>query len=230
MAVIFGTQGRDTLPGTDQDDDIQGWAENGDPATDLGDLLSGRGGDDRLDGGGGDDTLRGGDGNDQLLGEGGADRLDGEGGADQLDGEGGADQVFGGDGADQLDGGDGADRLYGEGGADQLDGEGGDDRLDGGADDDRLSGGAGRDDLFGGGGPDSFEFRRGFDTDTIRDFQDDVDLIELGPSLGVTSKADALSHATVENGDTVFRFDTGDVLIVKNIADPDLLRDDITIV
>ena len=47
---------------------------------------------------------------------------------------------------------------------------------------------------------------------------------------GVTSKADALSLATVVNGNTVFTFDTGDVLIVENIADPNLLRDDIVIV
>ena len=51
-----------------------------------------------------------------------------------------------------------------------------------------------------------------------------------GASLGVTSKADALSLATVVNGDTVFTFDTGDVLVVNNIADPSLLRDDIVIV
>ena len=47
---------------------------------------------------------------------------------------------------------------------------------------------------------------------------------------GVTSKADALSLATVVNGNTVFTFDTGDVLIVENIADPTLLRDDLAIV
>ncbi len=46
----------------------------------------------------------------------------------------------------------------------------------------------------------------------------------------MTSKADALSLATVANGNTVFTFDTGDVLIVENIADPNLLRDDIVIV
>ena len=38
------------------------------------------------------------------------------------------------------------------------------------------------------------------------------------------------SHAGGVNGDTVFTFDTGDVLIVKNIADPSLLRDDLAIV
>ena len=89
----------------------------------------------------------------------------------------------------------------------------------------------GDDRLSGGGGRDSFEFRRRNDTDTIRDFKDDGDTIVLdGSSLGVTSKADALSHATVVDGDTVFTFDTGDVLIVENIADPELLRDDLIIV
>ena len=46
----------------------------------------------------------------------------------------------------------------------------------------------------------------------------------------MTSKADALSRATVVDGDTVFTFDTGDVLVVENIADPSLLRDDFAIV
>ena len=46
----------------------------------------------------------------------------------------------------------------------------------------------------------------------------------------MTSKADALSLATVVHGNTVFTFGMGDVLIVRNVADPDLLRDDIAIV
>jgi hypothetical protein len=46
MAVIFGTQGRDTLPGTNLDDVIRGWAEDGDPSTDLGDELRGFDGND----------------------------------------------------------------------------------------------------------------------------------------------------------------------------------------
>ncbi len=45
----------------------------------------------------------------------------------------------------------------------------------------------------------------------------------------MTSRADALSHAAVVSGNTVFTFDTGDVLIVENIADPSLLRDDLDI-
>ncbi|CAA9267514.1 MAG: hypothetical protein AVDCRST_MAG26-2640 [uncultured Chloroflexia bacterium] len=62
MAVKYGTQGSDILIGTYQDDVIRGWAENGDPSTDLGDQLAGYGGNDELDGGGGNDTLFGKDG------------------------------------------------------------------------------------------------------------------------------------------------------------------------
>ena len=113
---------------------------------------------------------------------------------------------------------------------DELIGGGGNDELSGGDSADLLSGEAGRGRLNGGGGRDRFEFSRNYARDTITDFKDDVDTIELnGTTLGVTSKTDALSHATVLNGDTVFTFDTGDVLIVQNIADPELLRDDIVI-
>ena len=186
MAVIFGTQGRDTLDGTGLDDIIQGWAKDRDALTDLGDELRGFGGDDRLWGRGGKDDLSGGDNRDRL---------------------------FGGDGRDTLDGGFRDDTLDGGDGPDLLIGWSGDDRL------------------FGGDGRDRFEFSRNYARDTITDFKDDVDTIELnGTTLGVTSKTDALSHATVVNGDTVFTFDTGDVLIVENIADPNLLRDDIAIV
>src|ERR671912_2608991 len=64
MAVIFGTQGRDTIDGTGFDDVIRGWAQGGDGGADLGDLLSGLAGKDDLLGGGGDDTLLGGGGHD----------------------------------------------------------------------------------------------------------------------------------------------------------------------
>ncbi len=199
MAVIFGTQGRDTIDGTDFDDIVFGWAEDGGPSTDLG------------------DELRGFDGNDFLSGGGRRDTLDGGSGADEIDG---------GDG----DGGDDYDSIEGEAGYDVLSGGAGDDVLSGGEGDDLLGGEAGRDRLNGGGGRDRFEFSRNDDRDTIVDFKDDADTIMLGGArLGVMSSAEALSHARVVNGDTVFTFNTGDVLIVENIADPELLRDDIII-
>ena len=92
-------------------------------------------------------------------------------------------------------------------------------------------GGLGGDDwLDGGAGLDRFVFAAGYDRDTILDFKDDVDTIVLdGDSLGVTSRAEALALATVVNGNTVFTFETGDVLVVENVADPNLLRNDLFI-
>ena len=231
MAVIFGTQGRDTIDGTDQDDLIRGWAQGSNPGTDLGDLLVGLGGNDTLDGGGGGDALVGGDGQDELNGYGGADRLAGETDNDELFGDEGDDTLLGASGDDKLFGEVGVDTLFGGEGDDLLSSGVGADRLLGGDGADRLSGDEGDDKLAGGDGRDRFEFSRNYDTDRILDFEDDVDTIVLdGTRLGVTSRADALSHATVVDGNTVFTFNTGDVLVVENIADPTLLRDDLAIV
>src|SRR5918994_3113694 len=95
MAVIFGTQGRDTIDGTGFDDIIRGWAQGANPGTDLGDLLVGLGGNDTLDGGGGDDELFGGGGSDELSGDPGSDTLDGGEAGDKLDGGGGDDGLDG---------------------------------------------------------------------------------------------------------------------------------------
>jgi len=166
-----------------------------------------------------------------------SDWLLGEDGGDFLSGEAWNDTLFGGVGGDGLYDGDDADRLHGAGGGDFLFGGDGRDGLHGEDGRDFLDGVGGDDVLFGGNSSDTFKFRarRGSDTDTIRDFKDDGDTIVLdGAALGVTSKADVLSRATVLDENTVFTFDTddvtGDVLIVENIADPSLLRDDIVIV
>jgi Ca2+-binding RTX toxin-like protein len=196
MARIWGTQDEDTLRGSDRDDHIMGWAENGDQSKDRGDVLSGFDGDDHLEGGGGDDRLDGGPGYDTLDGDGGDDRLEGRGGGDWLSGRGGADI---------------------------------------------LSGGRGDDFLFGDGGRDTFQFGRGDDRDTIFNFEGRSDRIELGSDLGVTSAADALSYAKVEDGgvpffrdvkgdDTVFHFPNGDVLVLYRFTDLDRLLDTIVII
>jgi RTX calcium-binding nonapeptide repeat (4 copies) len=68
------------LPETNLDDVIRGWAEDGDPSTDLGDVLRGFDGNDRLFGGDGtglsgySDELSGGNGEDTLDGGGGRSR------------------------------------------------------------------------------------------------------------------------------------------------------------
>ena len=186
-----GRKGNDTLRGGAGDDDLYGGA-----------------GDDNLYGGAGDDRLNGGSGNDLLRGNAGADTLEGRGGEDTLQGGDGADTLFGGAGTDTLDGGGGDDTMHGDEGADVLRGRTGDDELDGGRGADRLIGGAGNDtldggqgndSLLGGAGSDKFVFAGVFGTDTIRDFSDGEDLIDL--SALSTTFADAMSGARQDGGD-----------------------------
>jgi serralysin len=114
-----------------------------------------------------------------LLGTAAADKLtgganntviNGYGGNDVLDGGAGRDRLLGGLGTDTLIGGDGADTLVGAAGADSL---------SGGTSADSIEGGTGNDVLRGGLGADKFVFGTGGGTDTIRDFEDRTDLIEI---------------------------------------------------
>ena len=142
----------------------------------------------RVYGGAGDDQLRGGDAIDALLGEAGNDVLLGRGGDDQLTGGGGSDLLRGGNDDDTLSGGKGADQLFGQNGDDGLSAHAGNDTLRGGRGDDLLSGGSGkdildggRDDdrLTGGTGADVFVFARNAGDDTITDFANGTDKIDL---------------------------------------------------
>lgn len=136
--IIIGTDGDDTLRGTNGADCILGLDGN--------DTLTGRRGDDMLIGGSGDDLLTGSGGNDVLYGERGDDILDGRGGSDVL---------YGGSGNDTLEGGSANDLLWGQGGDDILRGEAGEDELYGGGSSDILEGGRDSDYLRGGGGNDA---------------------------------------------------------------------------
>jgi uncharacterized delta-60 repeat protein len=110
----------------------------------------------------GNETLNGGIYNDRLRGLGGDDTLNGNSGDDLL--EGGA-------GVDTLNGGRGNDFLRGEAGNDILDGGSGRDILIGGAGTDRLTGGTGRDTFV--------LYSQSEGVDTITDFEDGFDLIDL---------------------------------------------------
>lgn len=196
--LIEGEEGRDTADGGAGDDTIYGGTEDDSLSGGIGlDSLFGDEGLDTLFGGDDADTLDGGLDADSLMGEAGEDMLKGGKGADTLDGGTEADEINGGNGADNLIGGAGADSLYGnkgddtleagkdndllEGqtGFDSLSGGKGDDTLDGGQDDDTLDGGLNSDVLTGGAGADVFVFAADGATDTITDFEDGVDLIDL---------------------------------------------------
>lgn len=100
------------------------------------------------------------------------DVLQGTNDADTISGKGDEDSVF-------ANGGN--DKLLGQAGDDDLGGGPGNDVLQGGAGDDFLVGGSGNDTLTGGSGGDIFSYMSTEGNDTITDFSngtDSVDLIE----------------------------------------------------
>ncbi|MCF6234226.1 MAG: hypothetical protein L3J36_14175 [Rhodobacteraceae bacterium] len=171
----------------------------GDDLQGIDGIIGGVGGD-RFVGDAADNTLRGHAGNDVLLGENGADLLLGGAGRDTLNG---------GQGRDVLKGGAGRDVLRGDGGADQL------------------NGGAGNDKLIGGLGADSFVYAPGGGRDRIVDFQDGIDQLDLR-GFDFANVSRALNKASMVNGDAVFDFGNGNLLVVEDTT-KSALSDDILI-
>lgn len=162
--------------------------------------------------------LTGSDKGNELIGNSGRNDLSGEEGRDKLKGGGGNDKLSGGAGSDRLLGNKGSDALYGGGGKDKLFGNKGKDYLDG---------GAGRDVMTGGKGADEFVFSAG--SDTIRDFQNNVDKVLIDNALA-RGKSDALDHGKIVKGDAVFDFGGGDVLTIRDVDNLDILANDLIIV
>lgn len=160
-------------------------------------------GDDTVVGGGGDDLLVGGAGNDNVKGSGGNDRLRGNGGDDTLKGNGGDDNIKAGGGNDLVKGGGGSDIINGGGGADRLNGGGGDDL---------IAGKKGDDTLKGNGGSDIFQFRASDRNDTILDFRQGQDKIEIvsGASSFAALKIDQ------DGSDVLIGFGAGQVRVVTD--------------
>jgi Ca2+-binding RTX toxin-like protein/chaperonin cofactor prefoldin len=226
--TITGLGGNDTLYGGSGDDDIKGNAGNdtlfgGDGA----DILNGGQGADEMHGDGDNDTITGLGGNDTLYGGAGDDNLNGNTANDTVYGDAGNDIIEGGQGADNLFGGDGDDVISASVGFDTLFGGIGDDELNGNAGNDFINGGLGDDLLSGGTGADTFEFLAGDRHDTIRDFGNNVDTIQLDASLAADFAALRLL-ADVVDGNLVITFDANTSLTLNNVGNINALSDDVT--
>ncbi|MBT3140317.1 hypothetical protein [Falsiruegeria litorea] len=212
-------------------------------ASQFDDYVYGDNGQNLLNGSDGDDRLRGHNGHDTLIGGTGADDLNGGSGVDVASYAGAAGRVnldlrsrgtFGDASNDTFTsienviGTDYNDYLYGDAEDNILFGGGGDDRLRGDDGNDTVVGDAGTDELRGGSGADLFVFNRGSETDVIKDYQDDVDIIELDRTL-IASGNSAFSYATQIGADVQFDFDAQDLLLVEN-ATLAQLQDDVTVV
>ena len=120
----------------------------------------------------------------------GSERMsDGE-GSTTINARSGFDVVVAGEGDDTVDGGGGIGLLFGEEGDDTLIGGTGNDWLYGGEGDDTLTGGAGNDRLFGGEDADTFVIGPGHGNDTIADFENGADTIDLSAFAGITQFSD----------------------------------------
>ena len=111
---------------------------------------------------------------------------------------GGADTVKAQAGDDTVKGGAGADTLSGQKGKDNLQGGKKADNLNGGNGKDKLTGGKGNDELTGGEKADKFIFKSAGDgKDTITDFENNMDLIDL---KGLDIGFDDLQIKKADNG------------------------------
>ena len=126
---------------------------------------------------------------------------------------------------DTIRGKGGADHLEGMLGNDSLVGGGGDDLLHGRQGDDTLIGGAGDDVLEGGGAEDTFVYARGDDRDTVTDFADGIDVIDLS-SYGFVDFAEAASHFTTIGTGVIFTAGQN-TLMIQNFSLANMTADDL---
>ena len=208
---LDGSANDDNLTGDANDNILTGNAGN--------DTISGGDGDDFIAGGGGTDILDGGDGNDtnsfQGIGLGvTADLEDGTavyGGVNEtfvnfenLDGSSNDDDLSGDTEANVLTGNEGNDVLFGDGGADTI------------------NGGVGDDSLTGGTGADTFVFEQASGDDTVSDFENGSDLLDV-TDFGPDFDLDAVLAGAVQDGaDTVLTLDAETTVRLQNTLVADL--------
>ncbi len=224
---LFGRGGADELYGEDGDDELNGasvadYLDGGAGA----DTINGVGGADNIFGGAGNDIINAGGGNDIVSGGDDDDTIDGRGGADTIHGDAGNDTIDGGSASDNLFGDAGNDTLFGGGAADNLDGGTGNDTLDGGGGADRLIGGAGDDIMTGGRFGDSFIFADNFGSDTITDFENNRDVLDLSAHSSLNTLAAVLAVSTQVGADVVIALNATNTITLQGFTLADLDADD----
>ena len=244
--IVFGGEGDDTIDGGTGDDWIRG--DGGADSISGGegnDSIGGNAGNDTIDGGTGADLIVGGAGDDSLTGGNDADTFvfgDGHGNDIITDFADGTDiidlsDVTGAldfddltitvDGNDAvIDTGEGEITLSGVSTSDldaanfvfSTTGGSGNDTIDGGAGDDIIDGGAGDDSLTGGADADTFVFQAGHGNDTIADFTDGEDIIDVS-SLGITGIS-SLTFSTNADNDLVINTGEGNgTIVLEGVTD-----------
>lgn len=110
--------------------------------------------------------------------------------------------------ANSIEGNGGNNTLTGAEGADVLDGRGGTDKLAGGAD------------------ADTFMFATGYGKDTIKDFEDGIDIVDLSGWKAIKDFDDVKQHLTVSGDDLVIKSGS-DWLTIDNLQKSDFTADDV---
>ena len=215
---LYGSLFGDTLRGDAGANTIWGWNGN--------DTLKGRMGNDVLVGGAGNDQLEGGNDNDILIGGSGGDRLDGGIGIDRAEytyATSGvvADLQFAGQNTGYALGDTyvSIENLLGSQHADDLRGNAGANTIWGSKGGDTLTGRGGNDVLVGGAGGDKFVFAANEGQDTIADFENGIDLIDL--SATSANNMGDLTLGTDVNGFATITIDST-VITLTNTALGDL--------
>lgn len=199
---IFGGAGDDSINGGDGNDHIYGFGLTGDPSTDGDDSIDGGAGNDYIQGNAGEDTLDGGNDSDRINGGADNDVIYGSDGNDTVNGNKGEDDIEGNSGNDSLRGGADNDTVSGDSGNDVILGDLGDDFIDGGDGIDLLTGGAGDDVFFFDVGDVGTPETEDEDSDvfglvdTITDFTDGEDLLDLPTTIGQAADSADVLHAT----------------------------------
>ena len=114
-------------------------------------------------------------------------------------------------------GGDDANTITGGKRDDDLNGGGGDDTIDGGKGDDTLTGDSGNDMLTGGKGRDIFVFKVDGEDDTVTDFKNGKDLLDVSDFPLITNIADFVS-VTAVGGDVVIDINGVDSITLSGVT------------